>query len=48
MLSRQAVRYSSSRPVRRGRITECGLVRFYAKLTPAPRCPIDNNDYYYY
>lgn len=33
MLSRQAVLYSSSRPVRRGRITECGLVRFYAKLT---------------
>lgn len=48
MLSRQAVRYSSCRPVRRGRITECGFVRFCAKLTAASRCPVDDNDYYNY
>jgi len=46
MLSRQAVRYLSSRPVRRGRIAECGSVRFCAKLkAAAPRCPIYNEDF---
>lgn len=45
MLSCQAVRYLSSRPVRRGRIAECGSVRFCAKLIAAPRCPINDNDF---
>lgn len=45
MLSRQAVRYLSSRLVRRGRIAECGFVRFCAKLEAAPRCPVYNEDF---
>lgn len=47
MLSRQAVRYLSSRPVRRGRIAECGFVRFCAELKAALRCPVNdfNNNY---
>lgn len=45
MLSCQAVRYLSSRPVRRGRIVECGFVRFWPKLKAAPQCPINENDF---
>jgi len=45
MLSRQAVRYLSSRPVRRGRIAECGFVRFCAKLKAASRCPVNDDDF---